>query len=383
MTAFALAGARIFDGAEIRHGHAVIIADGRIRAVLHEKECPSGVPIRRAEGLLAPGFIDIQVNGGGGVLLNDHPTLDGVRAIAAAHRPYGTTGLLPTLITDTRDKMRAAIAAVRAALDAGVPGVLGIHLEGPYLNPERKGVHDPALMRRIEDEDVALVTSLGRGTTLLTIAPELTAPEVIARIAGSGVRIAAGHTTSSYEVMQAARAAGLTGVTHLFNAMPPFMGREPGVIGAALDDRDLWPSLIVDLFHVSAPSLRVALAARGWERTILTTDAMSTVGSDILGFTLGGRAITRADGRLTTADGTLAGSDLDMATAVRNTVEALGLPLEAALHMASGAPAGFLGLERELGRIAPGFRASLVLLDDTLHVTGTWIDGVANERVAA
>jgi N-acetylglucosamine-6-phosphate deacetylase len=260
--------------------------------------------------------------------------------------------------------------------------VLGIHLEGPYLNPERKGVHDPALMRRIEDEDVALVTSLGRGTTLLTIAPELTTPEVIARIAGAGVRIAAGHTTASYEVMQAARAAGLTGVTHLFNAMPPLMGREPGVIGAALDDGDLWPSLIVDLFHVSAPSLRVALAARGWERTILTTDAMSTVGSDIPGFMLGGRAITRADGRLTTADGTLAGSDLDMATAVRNTVDVLGLPLEAALHMASGAPAGFLGLERELGRIAPGFRASLVLLDDTLHVTGTWI-GVANERVAA
>ncbi len=383
MTAFALAGARIFDGAEIRHAHAVIVADGRIRAVLHEKECPSGVPIRRVEGLLAPGFIDIQVNGGGGVLLNDHPTVDGVRAIAEAHRRYGTTGLLPTLITDTRDRMRAAIAAVRAALDPGVPGVLGIHLEGPYLNPERKGVHDPSLMRRIEDEDIGIVTSLGRGTTLLTIAPELTTPEAIARIAGAGVRIAAGHTTASYEVMQDARAAGLTGVTHLFNAMPPFMGREPGVIGAALDDGDLWPSLIVDLFHVSAPSLRVALAARGWQRTILTTDAMSTVGSDIPGFMLGDRAITRADGRLTTADGTLAGSDLDMATAVRNTADVLGLPLEAALHMASGAPAGFLGLERELGRIAPGFRASLVLLDDTLHVTETWIDGVANQRGAA
>ncbi len=376
---FALAGARIFDGAGLKHGRAVVIADGRVRAVLAEKECPSGVPVHRIEGLLAPGFIDIQVNGGGGVLLNDQPTVAGVRAIAEAHRRYGTTGLLPTLVTDTRDKMAEALAAVRQALAEGVPGVLGIHLEGPFLNPERKGVHDPKLMRRIEPEDVALVTSLGAGRTLVTIAPELTTTEVIREIAGAGVRIAAGHTTASYEVMEAARAAGLTGVTHLFNAMPPFMGREPSVIGAALDDPDLWPSLIVDLFHVSAPSLRIALEARGWERTILVTDAMSTVGSDIRSFMLGDREITRADGRLTTADGTLAGSDLDMATAVRNTVTTLGLPLEAALHMASRAPAEFLGLGDELGRIAPGCRADLVLLDDALRVTETWIDGVSSQ----
>ncbi len=383
MTAFALVGARIFNGREIRHGEAIVVAEGRIRAVLAEHECPSGVARRRIEGLLAPGFIDIQVNGGGGVLLNDAPTVEGVRTIAAAHRAYGTTGLLPTLITDTRDKMRSAIDAVGEALAEGIPGVLGIHLEGPYLNPERKGVHDPALMRRIGEEDVALVTSLGQGVTLLTIAPELTTPDTIARIAGAGVRVAAGHTTASYEVMEMARLAGLSGVTHLFNAMPPFMGREPGVIGAALSDQGLWPSLIVDLHHVSAPSLRVALAARGWERTILTTDAMSTVGCDIQSFMLDGREITRAAGRLTTADGTLAGSDLDMASAVRNTVEALGLPVEAALHMASAAPAAFLGLDDQMGRIAEGSRADMVLLDDTLHVIDTWIGGHAGEKGTA
>ncbi|MBX3580213.1 MAG: amidohydrolase family protein, partial [Rhizobiaceae bacterium] len=189
--------------------------------------------------------------------------------------------------------------------------------------------------------------------------------------------LAAGHTAATYDEMAAARRAGLTGVTHLFNAMPPLQGRDPGVVGAALDDPDLWPSLIVDLFHVSAPSLRIALAARGWERTILVTDAMSTVGTDMTGFDFGGRRITRANGRLTTADGTIAGSDLDMATAVRNTVEALGLPLEAALHMASRAPAEFLGLGAELGHIAPGYRASLVLLDDGLRVTETWVDGLS------
>jgi N-acetylglucosamine-6-phosphate deacetylase len=375
MTAFALAGARLFDGARLSDGHAVIVEDGLIRAVVQDGAVPADVPVRRVAGLLAPGFIDIQVNGGGGVLLNDAPTVDGIRAIAGAHRRYGTTGMLPTLVTDTRERMAEAIAAIRAAMAEGVPGVLGIHLEGPYLNPERKGVHDPALMRRIEEEDIALVSSLGAGRTLLTIAPERTTPDVILRLADAGVILAAGHTAATYDEMRAARRAGLTGVTHLFNAMPPLQGRDPGVVGAALDDPDLWPSLIVDLFHVSAPSLRVALAARGFERTILVSDAMSTVGSDIRTFTLGGRLITRADGRLTTADGTIAGSDLDMATAVRNTVEALGLPIEAALHMASRAPAEFLGLGGELGRIAPGYRASLVLLDDGLRVTETWVDG--------
>ena len=377
--AFALAGARVFDGAQLRDGHAVVIDGPQIRAVVRDTEVPADVPIHMVEGLLAPGFIDIQVNGGGGALLNDAPTVAGIRTIAAAHRGFGTTGLLPTLITTTPERMAEAIAATRAALEAGVPGVLGIHLEGPYLNPERKGVHDAALMRTIGEDDIALVTSLGRGRTLLTLAPERTTPETVRRIADAGVILAAGHTAASYDEMRAARQAGLAGVTHLFNAMPPLAGRDPGVVGAALDDPDLWPSLIVDLFHVSAPSLRIALAARGWERTILVTDAMSTVGSDITHFTLDGRIITRSEGRLTTAEGTIAGSDLDMATAVRNTVAGLGLPVEAALHMASRAPAEFLGLGAELGRIAPGYRASLVLLDDDLRVSETWIDGTSSQ----
>lgn len=380
MTAFALVGARVFDGAQLREGEAVIVEGSHIRAVVKEGDVPSTVARVPVEGFLAPGFIDVQVNGGGGTLLNHEPTVSGVRAIAKAHRRYGTTGLLPTLITDTRERMAEAIAAVRSAIDAGVPGVLGIHLEGPYLNPERKGVHEASLMRRIEDEDVALVASLGRGRTLLTLAPERTTPETIRRIAASGVVLAAGHTVASYEEMMAAKRAGLTGITHLFNAMPPLMGRDPGVVGAALDDADFYPSLIVDLFHVSAASLRIAIAARGWERTLLVTDAMSTVGSELRSFEFNGRTITRSNGRLTTADGTIAGSDLDMATAVRNTVDTLGLPLEAALHMASRAPAEFLRLGHEFGRIAPGYRADLVLLDDGLRVRETWIDGIAGRE---
>lgn len=378
MAALALAGARVFDGTRLVDGHAVVVAGPRIVAVVPERDLAGGLATRRVDGLIAPGFIDIQVNGGGGVLFNDRRTVEGIAAIGAAHRRFGTTGFLPTLITDSRAHMAEAVAAAGAAIRAGVPGILGIHLEGPFLNPERKGVHDPALMRPIEEEDIAIVSSLGVGRTLVTLAPEKVPLAVIARLVKAGLILSAGHTAADYDTIVAARAAGLTGFTHLFNAMPPLAGRAPGPVGAALDDPGSWCGLIVDLHHVAAVSLRVAIAARGWQRMMLVTDAMPSVGSDEASFDLLGRTITRRDGKLTTDDGTIAGSDLDMASAVRNCVHHLGLPLEAALHMASRAPAEFLGLGDELGRIAPGYRASLVLLDDDLGAVATWVDGVSS-----
>jgi N-acetylglucosamine-6-phosphate deacetylase len=374
----ALTGARIFDGQHIVDGHSVVIADGRIAALVRDAEIPAGTATRRVDGLLAPGFVDVQVNGGGGVLFNDERTVEGIAAIARAHRPYGTTGMMPTFITDTRAHMAEAVAAMRAALQAGVPGVLGIHLEGPFLSPERQGVHDVRLFRELDEADFALITSLGLGRTLMTVAPERVPAAMITRLAEAGVILSAGHTAASYETVVAARAAGLTGFTHLFNAMPPLTGRAPGPVGAAMEDQNAYVGIIADLFHVSAASLRVAIAAHGWERTVLVTDAMPSVGSDLTEFLIDGNVITRKDGTLLRGDGTIAGSDLDMATAVRNAVNALGLPIAAALHMASRAPAEFLRLERELGRIAPGFRADLVLLDDDLKVVETWIDGVGS-----
>ena len=373
--AFALVGAHIFDGERMLDGHAVVVEQGLIARILPASELPSGLEVRQVEGLLAPGFIDIQVNGGGGVLFNDFRTVEGIRAIGAAHRRFGTTGFLPTFITDTRERMAEAVEAAGAALDAGVPGVLGIHVEGPFINPERKGVHNPAYMRPLEDEDFAILTGLNSGRTLVTLAPEMVPMATIAGLAKAGVTLAAGHTRADYDTVMEARQNGLTGFTHLYNAMPPLMSREPGPVGAALDDPDSFVSLIVDLHNVSAPALRVAIAAKGAEQTILVTDAMSTVGSDIQSFELHGRRILRAGGRLTTADGTLAGSDLDMASAVRNTVRELRVPLENALNMASLNPAKFLRLDGELGRIAPGYRASLLLLDKGLEVRATWTDG--------
>jgi N-acetylglucosamine-6-phosphate deacetylase len=371
----ALSGARIFDGDRLLEGQAVLIDGGFIAGLVADRDIPPGARRQKVEGLLAPGFIDVQVNGGGGVMFNHERTPEGIAAIGAAHRKFGTTGFLPTLITASRAHMVEAVAAVSAGMAARIPGLLGIHIEGPFINPERRGVHDPSLMRPMEEEDIGIVTSLASGRTLVTLAPEKVPAAAIARLVEAGVVVSAGHTAASYATISEARAAGLCGYTHLFNAMPPLTGREPGPVGAALDDADAYVGLIVDLFHVSAPSLRVAIAARGWRRMVLVTDAMPTVGTDISSFVIDGATIHRNDGRLIRGDGTIAGSDLDMATAVRNTVVELGLPIEAALHMASRAPAEFLRLGGELGRIAPGYRASLVLLDDDLRVADTWIDG--------
>jgi N-acetylglucosamine-6-phosphate deacetylase len=379
---FAIVGADVFDGARMLKEHAVVVDAGRIEAVVPAGQVSRDIERREVEGLLAPGFIDVQVNGGGGVLFNDERTVEGIRAIGAAHRRFGTTGFLPTFITDTRERMAEAVEAVRQALAAGVPGVLGIHLEGPFINPERKGVHDPRYMRPIEDEDIRIMTSLGAGRTVVTLAPEMVPPEAISGLTEAGVIVSAGHTAADYETLQEARWRGLTGYTHLFNAMPPLMGRAPGPVGAALAERETWCGLIVDMHHVSAPAMRVALSAKGPERVMLVTDAMPSVGSDLTSFDLLGTTVHRKDGRLTTGDGTLAGSDLDMASAVRNTVLDLGADVPTALGMASRVPAEFLGLADALGRIAPGCRADMVLLDGNQSACTTWINGLEQDNMS-
>ncbi|MFC7054198.1 N-acetylglucosamine-6-phosphate deacetylase [Hansschlegelia quercus] len=375
MSRFVLKPQRLFDGQAFRDGAVVLVDGQRIAAVGADADMPSEVARIVVEGLLAPGFIDVQVNGGGGVLLNDDPSPAAMAAIARAHRRFGTTGLLPTLITDTSERMAAALAASDQAVRASVPGVLGVHIEGPFLNPARKGVHDPALMRAPKDDDLALLTEARAGATLVTLAPEMVGQGAVARLASAGAKVAAGHTEADAATLDEARRAGMTGYTHLFNAMPPMGGRAPGPVGAALSERVTFCGLIVDMHHVSAEAMKASIAAKGFSRVMLVTDSMSTIGTDVDEFVLQGRRILRGGGRLMTEDGTLAGSDLDMASAVRNVVEALGLPLGQALAMASIVPAAFLGLNDHLGCIAPGLRADLVALNDALEVSGTWIAG--------
>ena len=329
-------------------------------------------------GYLLPGFIDVQVNGGGGVLFNADPSVAAIERIGAAHRAFGVTSFLPTLISDDLDKVAAAIAAVEAAIAKGVPGVVGIHLEGPFLSPAKKGTHDSRWFRRLDEAALNLLSSLTGGRTLVTLAPETCDLEDIQRLAEAGVRVSAGHTDASYARMVQAFDAGVTGVTHLFNAMSPFNHREPGVVGATLENRTAFAGIIVDGRHVSPAALRIALAARPKNRFMLVTDAMPTVGAATKTFDLGGKTIRVENGVCVDEDGVLSGSDLDMATALRNAVELLGLDVAEAAMMAAAAPAAFLGL-RDRGTLAAGRRADLVWLDARLRPQGVWVGGVREQ----
>jgi N-acetylglucosamine-6-phosphate deacetylase len=374
----AIVADRVFDGRGWHRNAAVMVRDGRIAGVAPHAEVPSDWAQSRvpAGGFVMAGFIDLQVNGGGGVLLNDQPSAYGMRAIAKAHRRYGTTACLPTLITDTREQMRSAMTAARSV--AGRDGILGLHLEGPFISPRRPGVHRPDRIAKPRAGDLEQLCELaGTGRSLVTLAPECVPPGFVKTLASAGVRISLGHSEAPTTVVTQAVADGATGVTHLFNAMPPFSAREPGIAGTALSEPRLTAGIIVDGIHVDPVSVRAAFAAKGADRIALVTDAMPTVGTALDHFNLVGRAVRLSQGRLTTEEGTIAGAHLDMSSAVRNAIELAKVPLEDALRAASLTPARFLGIENERGAIIPGARADLVALTDKLTVAATWIDGEA------
>jgi N-acetylglucosamine-6-phosphate deacetylase len=325
--------------------------------------------------LLLPGFIDTQVNGGGGVLFNDDPSIGTIAAIGSAHRRFGTTGFLPTLISDDLDVIENALGAVRDAIRARVPGVLGIHIEGPFLNPQRKGAHDAAKLRALDAAAVKLLSAPTGGRTMITLAPEMTTPALIRDLTDAGLIVSAGHSNATYSQVKSALASGLRGFTHLFNAMSQLGNREPGMVGAALDDAASFCGIIVDGLHVDPVVLRLALRCKSPDRFMLVSDAMPDAGSECTEFMLAGRRVVVRDGKLLDEDGTLAGARLNMAEAVANAVKLLQVDLPQAARMASASPAAFLGLARELGKIAPGYRASFIIVDEKLHVIDSWIDG--------
>jgi N-acetylglucosamine-6-phosphate deacetylase len=375
--ATALVNGRVLGDRDFERDKAVLIEGTRIVDVVRKDDSRlKGTRIFDLRGqLLLPGFIDVQVNGGGGALFNDEPSVEAIRTIGAAHRRFGTTGFLPTLISDDLHVLSRAIASVKEAIQARVPGVLGIHIEGPFLNEVRKGVHDASKFRELDDDSIALLASLDHGHTLVTLAPEMTTPAMISKLVKAGVTVSAGHTNASYAQIRDAIGEGLSGFTHLFNAMSQLTGREPGAVGAALEDQTSWCGIILDGVHVHPSVLRIALRCRPRNRFMLVTDAMPSVGSSQKHFRLQGRTMI-VDGLVCLdQDGRLAGSNMDMASAVRNAVSILGLDLAEAARMASTYPAAFLRLDHELGRIAPGYRANLVLVDDEVNVKGTWIEG--------
>lgn len=358
----------------LRDDICVVIGDGEIRSV--SSAPPDDAALVDLGGkLLLPGFIDTQVNGGGGALFNDDPSIATIRMIAATHARYGTTGLLPTLISDDLTVVEQAIRAVDAAIEAGVPGVLGIHIEGPFLSATRRGIHSEGKLQPLRDDHLDLLASARHGRTLVTLAPECATPDQIARLVARGVIVAAGHSDAPYEVVRAAIDAGLSGFTHLFNAMSQLANRAPGMVGAALEDDATFAGIIADGHHLHPATLRVAVRAKGVHRLMLVTDAMPSVGTDSPSFMLQGREIWRDGDTLHGADGVLAGSTLTMAGAVANMVAQGRVPLRVAVAMASATPAAFLGLANRTGIIAAGTRADLVLVDRDFAVHETWIGG--------
>ena len=376
----AIAAGNVFDGWTRHKDAAVVVEDSLIIGVVPRSKLPLGLQVRQlpSEVWLAPGFIDLQVNGGGDVLFNNSPTPEAIRAIAAAHRKFGTTALLPTFITDTSEKMTAAFAAAESLAESE-PGILGIHLEGPFLSSEKAGVHDASLMRQPRPADLEMLCGPRKGALLVTLAPERVPSGFIVQLARSGVRVSLGHSMATYDQTLAAMAEGLSGFTHLFNAMRPLASREPGPIAAALESPSTWFGMIVDGIHVNPAILRLAL--RGIGQPILVTDAMPPVGGRQSKFDLYGSEIQITGGRCLRSDGTLAGSTLDMAAAVRNCVHMLQVPLDDALRFASRNPAEFIGLGHLLGGLRPGYRADVVALDaGAFDVLETWVAGKEQQQ---
>jgi N-acetylglucosamine-6-phosphate deacetylase len=371
----ALKARRIFTGDNELIDHAVVISGRIIEDVVPFAEIGRHCKIvELGDSILAPGFIDVQVNGGGGVNLNSSPTVTGVITMVEAHRRFGTIAMLPTVITDTQDVQERAVKAVAEARKQR-PEVLGIHIEGPFLDPARKGAHDASLIRPMTSKDVAWLTSFSCGEVTVTVAPNKVSAAEINSLANAGIHVSLGHAEATADQATAAIAAGASAFTHLYNAMSQLGAREPGMVGAALTTDNAYVGIIADGFHVHPQVLKLACAAKRKDHIMLITDAMGTAAGGPDSFLLQGREVHLKQGRLQLADGTLAGSNLTMDEAVRYCVQHVGLKLQDALVMASTAPAQFLGLGARLGRIVPGYLASLVNLDQELRVKQTWVEG--------
>ncbi|KIC43560.1 N-acetylglucosamine-6-phosphate deacetylase [Ruegeria sp. ANG-S4] len=336
------AGGPIFDGSDLHDGYAARFQNGVMEALVPEDQIPSDARIEDLAGrILSPGYVDLQVNGGDGVMFNDDPSVDTLTRIAKAHRGLGATRILPTLITDTAEKTRAAIGASIEAIQAGIPGIAGLHLEGPHLSERRKGAHDAALIRPMEqaDLDAMIAAAEHLPALMVTLAPESTTQEQVMALTQAGIIVSLGHTDASFETCMAYADAGARCATHLFNAMSQLGNREPGLVGAALSHGLMSAGLIADGVHVHPEAMRTAWATkRGPGQVFLVSDAMAVAGTDLTEFQLEGRPIRREDGKLTLQDGTLAGADLCLTQAVKVLTEQVDIPLPQSLAAATSVP---------------------------------------------
>lgn len=362
-----LSVSRLFDGEKWFDNVSVVIKGGVIQAVT-----PATGAVQ--QGLLVPGFIDVQVNGGGGALFNTAPDRPALRTMLQAHARFGTTAMLPTVITDSVKVMQQAADAIASAIADAEPGIIGVHFEGPHLSVPKKGVHPQQHIRQLSEAELAIYSRTDLGIKLVTVAPENISPQQIQQLVARNVIVCLGHSNANAATVQAALAAGASGFTHLYNAMSPLTSREPGMVGVALADANSWCGVIFDGHHMHPVAAKVALAAKPKGKLMIVTDAMSPVGTEASEFDLFDGKVTRDGDKLTDAEGRLAGSVLDMAGAVRYAIECLGVAPDEALRMASLYPAQFLAQPNK-GRITAGASADLVLLNHNWQVLANWING--------
>ncbi|NUW71462.1 MULTISPECIES: N-acetylglucosamine-6-phosphate deacetylase [Vibrio] len=372
---YALTNCKIFTGSDVLTNHAVLINGDQIESVLPNAELPSDIKCVDLNGAnLSPGFIDLQLNGCGGVMFNDEITADTIHTMHRANLKSGCTSFLPTLITSSDDNMRQALTAAREYHSQYQNHSLGLHLEGPYLNVAKKGIHSPDFIRQSDDAMIDLICENRDLVAKVTLAPEQNAPEHIEKLRKAGIVVSIGHTNATYEEARKGFESGITFATHLFNAMTPMTGREPGVVGAIYDTPDVYAGVIADGFHVDYANIRIAHKVKG-EKLVLVTDATAPAGADMDYFIFVGKKVYYKDGKCVDENGTLGGSALTMIEAVQNTVEHAGIALDEALRMATLYPAKAMGLEDKLGRIKKGMIANLTVFDRDYNVQGTIVNG--------
>jgi N-acetylglucosamine-6-phosphate deacetylase len=379
---FCLIDACVFDGESFFKNKNIYITDGKIQDISSKKNTKKCKEINANGNIVCPGFIDIQLNGGGGVFFNETPTIEGIKKIMRAHLAFGTTSFLPTLITDNKNKIPIAMKTIEESFFQKIPGILGIHFEGPYLNIEKKGIHPPDYIRSPKDDEIYPILELKSGIKFVTLAPEIVGHDVIKQFIQNGFIVFAGHTNATCKQMTEAFALGVKGITHLFNACSPISSREAGVVGASLLDDASWSGIIADGHHVGFDTLKLAFKTKSKRKFILVSDAMPPVGTDIDSFFIGKNKIFVKEGRYLDASGTLAGSAITVHDALLNIYNNKLASLEESLQMASTNAAQCLGIDGahsqfKKGRIVPGFDADFVILEnETLKVMQVIQEGI-------
>ncbi|MDP5031951.1 MAG: N-acetylglucosamine-6-phosphate deacetylase [Paraglaciecola sp.] len=366
--------ARFFDGEKLLVNVSFTIKNGLINSLRANSLASDTAEV--LDGLVSPGFIDIQVNGGGGDLFNSTPSVNTLNTMATAHLQFGTTSMLPTVITDRLSVMEEAAESIASVMAAQHSIIVGVHFEGPHLSLPKRGIHSAEYVRAITDKELQVFSRTDLGKVVVTVAPETVAPDVIKELSARGVLVFLGHSNTDAETALKAIEAGAVGFTHLYNAMSPLTSREPGMVGAALSAQQAYCGIIVDHHHVHPLSVKLAYQCKGAQRMILVTDAMAHVGSDMQQLPYMGTVIQREGSKLTLPDGTLAGSALDMIGAVKNCHFDLQIPLVDSLRMATSTPANLLNAQHRLGYLRVGQQANMLLLDDALSITHCWVNGI-------